>query len=187
MLNEIVKTSSVVPPGHQRKHVLLASMYFFSLGFPSKLCLTSHSWGHLCFPSSKRKEKAFIFLYGYLQEQQMKNDGGSFNNSVPIYRWARAEPRREAPWQEGAQNQGRARQAGTGSPPASVLRCRHSCLTLVPRPAWHLGSPGSGPTSAANSCVTSPRCNCRRLHKVAAGAWKGQLHKGHEDCRFSFV
>lgn len=50
MLNEIVKVSGVVPSGHKRKHVLLASVYFFSLGFPSKLCLTSHSLGHLCFP-----------------------------------------------------------------------------------------------------------------------------------------
>lgn len=50
MLNEIVKIGSAVTSGHQRKHVLLASVHFFSLGFPSKLCLTPRSLGHLSFP-----------------------------------------------------------------------------------------------------------------------------------------
>lgn len=50
MLNEIVKTGSAVASGHQRKHVLLASVDCFSLAFPSKLCLTPHSLSHLSFP-----------------------------------------------------------------------------------------------------------------------------------------
>lgn len=59
-LNEIVKVCGVVTSGDQRKHVLLASTCFFSLGFPSKLYLTSHSLGHLSFPQSKSKENSYF-------------------------------------------------------------------------------------------------------------------------------
>lgn len=47
---EIVKISSAVTSGPQRKHVLLASVHFFSLAFPSKLCLNLSFFGFISFP-----------------------------------------------------------------------------------------------------------------------------------------
>lgn len=65
-LNEIVKVCGVVTSGDQRKHVLLASTCFFSLGFPSKLYLTSLIlWVISLFPKAKAR-KTLIFPEWYL-------------------------------------------------------------------------------------------------------------------------
>lgn len=182
MLKEIVKISNVVTPGHQRKHVFLASVCFFSLGFPSKLCLISQFSGSTLFPQAKGKKRPLFFFV----EIYRKNKGGMTVETLTIVFL----------FTDGLVLNFPGRQRGKSVNGTEVRPGKQGTLnimlwTVFPHPstwpAWTLGSPSSGLTSAANSCVTPPRCIGFLLYKVVVKAWKGQVHKGREDLIYLFI
>ena len=182
MLKEVVETGCTLCLRHPRKHVLLASLCFFSLGFPSKLCLTSCSfWVISLSPKVKGKKKLVFFFNDFCRKNKwlMRVEAWTivflctdvFILNFPG-RWCERSVHGTQGW---------ARQARHWE-----WHLLKRCASPSSQAYGESGSPGSSPTSAADSSGIAPTGNCVLPCNVVAGAWKIQDHKGHGDFTFLY-
>lgn len=173
----MIKIHILVTSGPQRKHVLLAGMYSFSLGFPSKLCRPLVLWVISLFPKVKG-EKNFFF-----NDICRKNEEWWWKlcNSIPIYRCSHFELPRKVMWSVNGTQAGPGEQGSETAPPE--MSCsRGSCLSLVPgllrirqcRLWSHL----------CHWQLCDPTKFCFLSRNVELRAWKPQDQKGRGDLIF---